>query len=96
MLDSQITKDPNPVINVTSQEPQEAMSVTRSLQKTRASMIRIEDSYEGDTDKNEASTLQNERSLNKIKDILKNSIFVLMTILSLSLLVMQGSICISK
>ena len=96
MLDSQITKDPNPVINVTSQEPQEAMSVTRSLQKTRTSMIRIEDSYEGDTDKNEASTLQNERSLNKIKDILKNSIFVLMTILSLSLLVMQGSICISK
>ena len=96
MLASQITKDPNPVINATSQEPREAMSATRSLQKTRTSMIRKEDSCERDTDKNEVSTLQNKRSLNKMRDILKNSIFVLMTILSLSLLVMQGSICISK
>ena len=100
-LASQMTKDPNPVINIAGQESRETLSDTISLQKTKTSAVLKENLYECDTDKNDASNLQNERThgidtLNKTTYILKNSIFVLMTILSLSLLVTQGSVCISK
>ena len=100
-LASQMTEDPSPVINVAGQECRETLRDTISLQKTNTSVVLNENSYECDTDKNDSSNPQNERThgidtLNKTTNILKNSIFVMMTILSLSLLVTQGSVCISK
>ena len=92
----QKTKDPNPVINVAGQERREAFSATGSLQKTGTSVIPIKDSHQCDTAKNDASNLQNDRTPNRATDILKNLIFALMTILSVSILVEQGSVCISK
>ena len=96
-----MSKDTNPVINVAFQELREALSATRSFQNAGASIISNLNSYEYKGDKTDASNLQHKRmkeidNLNKATDILKNTIFVLMTILSISILVTQGSVCISK
>ena len=56
-----MTKDLDPVIKLTIQEDREAMSATRSLQKTRASVILNEDSDECDKGINEASNIQVEK-----------------------------------
>ena len=96
-----MTKVQNPVINVAGQERREALSATGSLQETGTSLIQNEDLYQCDTGKNDVSNLQNDRTqridtLSKTTDILKSLIFALMTILAISILVKQGSVCISK
>ena len=93
-----MAKDTPSVINVACQDRREALSATRSLQRTRSSVILNEEYYECNTDKNEASNPQNTRTqgIDRTTVILKKSIFVLMTLLSLSILVTQGSVCISK
>ena len=96
-----MTKDTNGAINVAGQERPENWSATRSLQNTTSSQMLNEDSYECDTSMNDASTYHNTRTkeidmLTKTTHILKNSIFVLMTLLSLSILVKEASVCISK
>ena len=101
ILASQMTKDANRAVNVAGQERREAWSATRSLQKIRAPQMLNEDPYECDTIVSDASNHHNARSqeidtLTKATHILKNSIFVLMTLLSLSILVKEGSVCISK
>ena len=101
ILASQMTKDANRAVNVAGQERREAWSAKRSLQNTRASQMPNEDSYECDTIMSDASNHHNAKSreidtLTKATHIMKNSIFVLMTLLSLSILVKEGSVCISK
>ena len=96
-----MTKDARSVINVACQERREADNAARSFQRTGSSVILNEESFECDVDKNEASNLHIERTqgidiIHTATDILVKSIFVVMTVLSLSILVTQGRVSISR
>ena len=93
-----MTKDIDPTVNVGLHEHVEAWGVRRSQSATSRGTT---DYHQQDEDTNDGLNLPSAKidrieKLNKKADIVKNSIFVLMTILSLSILVKEGSICISK
>ena len=95
LLASQMAEDHHSVINVACQERREAWSATRSLQRTTSSVMLINESNEYDVCNNDARK-EGIDNMHRTIDILKKLIFVVMTVLSLSILVTQGSVCISK
>lgn len=86
--------------NVGGHEIEQDCSAMRQIQTAKPSLIIKNDSEICDADENKKS-LQKAKIgrldiLSRNTDILNNSIFVLMTIVSLSILLKEGSICISK
>ena len=86
--------------NVGGQASEQDCNAMRQIQTAKPSLIIKKDSEICAADENKKS-LQNAKIgrpdvLRRNADILNNSIFVLMTIVSLSILLKEGSICISK
>ena len=101
---SQMTEDTRAVVNVACQKSEEDSKVTRWSQNAKQSDIMRKDSSRCDEDNNDSqkmSNMENTRiegfdTLNKTITILRNVIFVLVTVFSLSILLTEGGNCISK
>ena len=96
----QMTTDVCSSDNVGGHGSEQDCSAMRQIQTANPSLIIKNDSEICDEDGNKKN-LQNAKIgridlLSNNTDVLNNSIFVIMTIVSLSILLKEGSICISK